>query len=65
MKPGDLRRFKDGDASGLAAGKIFLVVKHRISEDDTRLISFLLDGRMWELASAWVLRNSEALNETR
>lgn len=65
MKPGDLRRFKDGDASGLAAGKIFLVIKRRISEDDTHLISFLLDGRMWELASAWVLRNSEELNETR
>ncbi len=65
MKPGDLRKFKIESSlkSVNLDGKPFLVVKHGVGPDDTHLVSFLLDGRVWELASSWVLLNSEAIDE--
>ena len=66
MKPGDLRRFKIESSlkSVNLDGKPFLVVKHGADPDGAHLVSFLLDGRVWELASSWVLLNSEAIDET-
>ena len=65
MKPGDLRKFKIESSlkSVNLDGKPFLVVKHGARPDDTHLVSFLLDGKVWELASSWVLLNSEAIDE--
>lgn len=66
MKPGDLRRFKVSTPlkSDRLEGKPFLVVKERLADTgDARLVSFLLDGKVWELNFAWVLRNSEAHDE--
>jgi hypothetical protein len=67
MKPGDLRRFKIDTTlkSVNLDGKPFVVVKHRVCQDGTNLVGFLLDGKVWELAQTWVLLNSEALDETR
>lgn len=68
MKPGDLRKFKVSMPlkSDRLEGKPFLVLKERLVDTgDTHLVSFLLDGKVWELSFAWVLRNSEAHDETR
>ena len=66
MKIGDLRKFKMDMPlkSDKLVGRSFLVVKHRVSQDGTCLVGFLLDGRVWELAQTWVLLNSEAIDET-
>ena len=64
MKTGDLRRFK-GNA-GLADGKTFLVVG--IENPPGRPphnVTFLLDGKLWNLSHSWVLENSEPADETR
>lgn len=67
MKPGDLRRFKIDTTlkSVNLDGKPFLVVKHRVGQDGTALVGFLLDGKVWELAQTWVLLNSESIDEAR
>jgi len=67
VRPGDLRRFKMDMPlkSDNLTGRPFLVVKHRVGQDGTNLVGFLLDGRVWELAQTWVLLNSEALDEAR
>ena len=65
MKTGDLRRFK-GEA-GLADGKTFLVVddyRHEVSAGrPPHNVTFLLDGKLWNLSHSWVESNSEALDE--
>ena len=65
MKPGDLRKFKMDMPlkSDTLVGRPFLVVNHRVGQGGTHLVSFLLDGRVWELAQTWVLLNSEAIDE--
>ena len=64
MKTGDLRRFK-GDA-GLATGKSFLVVEIEAPPGrPPHNITFLLDGKLWNLSHSWVLENSEPADETR
>lgn len=71
MKLGDLRRFKVSMPlkSDRLEGKPFLVLKERLVDTgdahlgDAHLVSFLLDGKVWELNFAWVLRNSEAHDE--
>ncbi len=67
MKPGDLRKFKMDMPlkSDKLVGRPFLVVKHRIGQGGTGLVSFLLDGKVWELAWTWVLLNSESIDEAR
>lgn len=64
MKTGDLRRFK-GDA-GLATGKSFLVVEIETPAGrPPHNVTFLLDGKLWNLSHSWVLENSEPADETR
>lgn len=67
MKTGDLRRFKG--ESGLASGKTFLVVddgRHETPAGRSPYnVTFLLDGKLWNLSHSWVLENSEPADETR
>ncbi len=71
MKPGDLRRFKDGlRGSGSTerfSGQPFVVINTQLHKRHPPVlggVDFLIGGRIetgW--CSAWVMNNSEALNE--
>ena len=64
MNPGDLRRFND-DLDGSIADRLFMVLTYDAT-DLPSLVSFLVDGRIergW--TGAWVIDNSEVLNESR
>ena len=69
MKPGDLRRFKEGMTGSARCqqlrGQTFMVLETSTTEW-TRWASFLIDGRIergW--GGDWVESNSEVIHETR
>ena len=67
MKPGDLRRFKDGPY-GLVnlgfEGSTFMVLRVGATPTGPRGVDILLDGGLEEdLGYLWVMNTSEAVNE--
>ena len=76
MKPGDLRRFRDGlEGSGRTervSGQPFVIINVQPQRQRRGLTprvartDFLIDGRIetgWSLM--WVMNNSEVINEAR
>ena len=71
MKPGDLRRFKDGlrgsESTERISGQPFVVINTQLHSWRPPVlggVDFLIGGRIetgWSLT--WVMNNSEALNE--
>jgi hypothetical protein len=67
MKPGDLRRFKNGpyglDNDGFE-GSTFMVLRVGATPTGPRGVDILLDGGLEEdLGYLWVMDSSEAINE--
>ena len=71
MKPGDLRRFRDGEHTGLGApvrweGATFMVLAVDDSPLRNRAVDILLDGEIEEgLGYFWVEDSSEVISESQ
>jgi hypothetical protein len=67
MKPGDLRRFKNGpyglDNDGFE-GSTFMVLRVGAIDADLRVVDILLDGGLeTDLGYLWVMNHSEVISE--
>ena len=70
MKPGDLRRFKDGlkssEKTQRVSGQPFVVLRVVASTAGYRVVDVLVNGKLEKgLGHNWVMDNSEAISEVR
>ena len=67
MKPGDLRRFRDGHLGKAYAGRTFMVLcvnESTTRRGSSRAVDILLDGRVeTDLGYSWVEDSSEVISE--